>query len=401
MHCIRQLCVQTRPWAVPRGSLSSANAQANASLRGAAGLVLHDVVQGSAHGRDLRGVALLGRRAGTIWVHLRGGGVRRVGGARAQSEQARLRDPNHALLYNLLADDLAFGVRGRDVRDAPHSVNDGRVPRQLRVGAVCNEVKAVGDGVGRGGDAVARRLGRSELRLVRVRRLVQIHMAHPLLDTERAQQREQRGALFRCRLRVEAAPGHHLAVRVEAAVRVHRLRVPPLHGLVSPRAHGRAHKDVERRLVRRCLSRQERQRALNPRRLVAVHTTSDEDWGLVGGPALGARRPQRVPALAVRQHAVLEHVEGGLQRLELREHLVGVGALDYARREPLGLLRVVPGPAGLPDAIRLRRRRHCRAPPRGMHPPQTPQALKGRGRQAHAASSCDRRLSTGSCEAEI
>ena len=67
------------------------------------------------------------------------------------------------------------------------------------------------------------RLGRPELALVRVGRLVQVDVARPLLNAQRGQQRQQRAALLGGSLGVERAPSHHLAVRVEGAVRVDRL----------------------------------------------------------------------------------------------------------------------------------------------------------------------------------
>eukprot|EP00964_Phaeocystis_antarctica_P006075 scaffold3318_cov75-Phaeocystis_antarctica.AAC.4 len=115
------------------------------------------------------------------------------------------------------------------------------------------------------------RLGRPELALVRVGRLVQVDVARPLLDLKRRQQRQQRATLLGGRLRVERAARHHLAVWVEGAVRVDRLRVPPLHRLVSPRADTGHDQQVEDGAVRRARRLQEEQRALDAACLVSVH----------------------------------------------------------------------------------------------------------------------------------
>eukprot|EP00315_Gephyrocapsa_oceanica_P010319 CAMPEP_0185288988 /NCGR_PEP_ID=MMETSP1363-20130426/3682_1 /TAXON_ID=38817 /ORGANISM="Gephyrocapsa oceanica, Strain RCC1303" /LENGTH=289 /DNA_ID=CAMNT_0027884869 /DNA_START=231 /DNA_END=1101 /DNA_ORIENTATION=- len=254
---------KAQPWPPPL------RAAIDAALR-------QEEVEGGGDGGDLRAVAGVGVRLWRVGVHLRRRRERRVGHPGAEAEAARRRDADHALLEHRLADDCAVGVGGRDVRHPPHGVDDSGVPVEPRVGHVGDQVEPVWNGTGLKCDAVARRLCRPELGLVGVGRLVQVDVAQEsaVPSSERLEVREKSSRLLRGRLGVEGPAGHDLALRVEAAVRVDRLRVPALDRLVAPRAHARDDEQVEALAVRGGRALEEEQCALHARRLVAVHSAA-------------------------------------------------------------------------------------------------------------------------------
>mmetsp|Transcript_13882 Transcript_13882/g.25285 ORF Transcript_13882/g.25285 Transcript_13882/m.25285 type:complete len:244 (+) Transcript_13882:508-1239(+) len=219
-------------------------------------------------------VTLLVRGVRAVGVHLGRDGVLRIRHPGTQPERARLGNGDHPLLDHFLTDDIAFRVGGGNVRHLLDRRNHCTVPLGLQVGGVGDEVKAVRDGLGLVLDPVPRRFGRPEFRFICISRLVQVHVAEPLLHAERLQVGNQVAGLVGRGLRVEAAAGDHLSLWIERAVRVDRICVPSLDCLVAPRRHARRNNDVELfcKLRRHCAK--EEDCALDPRSLVAVDPTS-------------------------------------------------------------------------------------------------------------------------------
>mmetsp|Transcript_13368 Transcript_13368/g.31522 ORF Transcript_13368/g.31522 Transcript_13368/m.31522 type:complete len:383 (+) Transcript_13368:195-1343(+) len=361
------------PWLAPRAALQLVSqlglGRGDGLQHGLQLPLCDDEVERRRDRGHLRGVALRAVGLRRVRVYLGGGGVGRVGHARAQAQRLRWRDADDALLQHGLVNDVAVGIGRRDVRHLTHRLDDGRVPRRLRVGRVRHEVEAVGDLARLGiGVAVARRLGRPELALVRVGRLVQVDVARPLLDLKRRQQRQQRATLLGGRLGVERAAGHHLAVWVEGAVRVDRLRVPPLHRLVSPRADTGHDQQVEDGAVRRARRLQEEQRALDAACLVSVHAAGHQRSRLVHIPIAALDSVERVAARVVRQRTVVQNLVLGplTQRVKLCHHLLLVRTVQHPLGQPLLALVHAPRLAMRANVVGdplsySRRRRHHRA----------------------------------------
>ena len=199
------------------------------------------------------------------------------------------------------ADDLAFLVRGRDVRDLRDGLDDRLLEFRLRILAVVDEIEAVGNHAGLERLAVARGERGAELGLVGVGRLVQIDVQEEASAQRRDEAQQRRGLLG----------GAPLA---ERAIRIDGVRVPAMDPLVSPRAHARHHDHVDRARVVGRAPLDELQRAVHAARLVAVHAARHEHDRADHRASSAAHREQTVAIRRIVELTVLCDIEARRQR---------------------------------------------------------------------------------------
>mmetsp|Transcript_25067 Transcript_25067/g.51934 ORF Transcript_25067/g.51934 Transcript_25067/m.51934 type:complete len:262 (-) Transcript_25067:331-1116(-) len=238
------------------------------------------------HGLDLRQIAILPRHPLRIGIHLRRRHVPPPGDAATQPQLLR-RDQYHPLSHRGLVDDGSLFVRGGDVRHFLHRLDDGGQKVQRRIERISHQIKSIGDGfrlVGKTGLGV---FGGHEFRGVRVGRFVQVHVDDP---------RGEAVAFARGRFLFRGLPilrdGLGLLRRPppsKRAIGIHRLGIPPLDVLVRPGRHAGHDRHAEPIGVILRFGLEESNGPLHSRRFVAVHSSRDQQTGLVdgGGPVFG------------------------------------------------------------------------------------------------------------------
>ena len=127
--------------------------------------MLEGELEGSARGRGLRCVALLGGAAWAVGVDLGRGGEARSGEIGAQAERTH-RVLDDALAQNGLTDQPPASIGLGDVGDLGDGVDDGGLKAELSVFSVTDQIEPVGYLAGFEGLAVARRECGPKLRLV-------------------------------------------------------------------------------------------------------------------------------------------------------------------------------------------------------------------------------------------
>src|SRR5664280_1706969 len=183
-----------------------------------------------------------------------------------------------------------------DVSHASNSVDQ----RALELGrgslAVSHQIKAVRDRVPVERPAVARSLGGAELAVVGVRGFVQIYMG---VDPPAVGGHACHG---QGRLRGWAG-------LFELAIRVERVGVPAVDGLVAPRADTWQHQQVDRSCMATELVLEPLQGALHTASFVAVDATGDHHYREVEVPGAAAYCKKRITAQSqthIVQSTVLE-----------------------------------------------------------------------------------------------
>ncbi len=219
---------------------------------------------------------------------------------------------------------------------------DGGIDRglegRLRVFGVIDQVETIRDQAGLEWLAVARGQRRAELGFIGVRGFVQVDMHHDAAAQGR-DQCDQRSRFGR------RAVGH------ERTVRIDRLGVPALDALVAPRADAGHDQQIGAPGVFGRAGLQELQRALHAAGFVTVDAAGDQHRRQCGVPVAAAHGKQRVLVRGVLERAVPGHVEAAAQRLDGRQHVIGIAALRHLTSAPLRLLRCAPGLAGGADGI--------------------------------------------------
>ena len=239
-------------------------------------------------------------------------------------------------------------VGRRDVRHGSHRVDQRALECGLGSRAVAHEIEAVGNLVPLERAAVACRLGRTELAVVGVGGLVQIDVhVDPAALSGHAGHRERR-----------LGGG---AARFELPIRIQRVRVPAIDGLVAPWADARKHEQVERVRMAAELVLEPLQRALHAAGLVTVNAAGDQHHRSIGVPGAAAHGIERIagqPQGRVVENAVLEQLGlRGKTSLERRHHFRCVASLRLLAHSPRVLLGCAPRRAGNADRVRCDRLR--------------------------------------------
>jgi hypothetical protein len=113
----------------------------------------------------------------------------------------------------------------RNVRDLTDRINHGLLPGRLWIGAIAHQIKSIGNGIGNFGlfqsfwiQSLSRSFGRTEFRLIRIGRFMQINMAHPLLHAESVEVRNERSRFFRGRFRVKRSTFDDFAFGIKGPI---------------------------------------------------------------------------------------------------------------------------------------------------------------------------------------
>mmetsp|Transcript_6399 Transcript_6399/g.11699 ORF Transcript_6399/g.11699 Transcript_6399/m.11699 type:complete len:206 (-) Transcript_6399:465-1082(-) len=193
--------------------------------------------------RHLRQITLFGSSVRRIRIHLRSGPILGIRNASTQPQALLIWNRDDSLLRYRFANNFALAIGGSNVCHLLHRIHHGREPLRRRTRHILHQIKSIGNLalLAINWFSVSRILGRAELCLVRVGRLVQVQMTGPIVlryVPHILPQESDEGCRFMgFWFGIERPALDDFSVGIEGSIRIGAFRRPSLDSFVSPRTH--------------------------------------------------------------------------------------------------------------------------------------------------------------------